>query len=424
MNVIKRNGEKQVFDKNKIAEAVARSLDVTEATTKFAGEVSDHIFTRVKNMTYDIPTETLDSYVIEELVKADKPNSVRQYINAHDMKSVKDPTLYKRLASLLTGKNDDILGDNSNKNPILMPTQRDYIAGELAKEIGRKTMLPKDIVEAHDKGIIHFHDLDYSPLMPETNCCLVNLADMLQNGTQISGVTIDKPRSFSTACNIATQIIAQVASSQYGGQTITLSHLAPFVDVSRQKIKARITSTIPNADAETINKLVEAELKQEIKKGVQTIQYQILTLMTTQGQTPFITVYMYIDEVPEGQLRDDLVMVIEEVIRQRTEGIKDKLGKFITPAFPKLIYVLEEDNIREDSKYWYLTELSAKCSAKRLVPDYMSEKKMKELKDGNCYPTMGCRSILPVWKEKKETITTEDINSSVDFNIDTTEETK
>ena len=298
--------------------------------------------------------------------------------------------------------NEEVKQENSNKNPTVNSVQRDYMAGEVSKDLTRRILLPEDIVKAHDEGLIHFHDADYFSQHMH-NCDLVNLEDMLQNGTVISETMIEKPKSFSTACNVATQIIAQVASSQYGGQSITLSHLAPFVDVSRQKFRKEVKEEFETIglelDDEKINALAEERLKKEITKGVQTIQYQVVTLMTTNGQAPFITVFMYLNEAPEGRLRDDLAMIIEETLKQRMKGVKNEKGVYITPAFPKLIYALQENNIEPNSQYYYLTELAARCSAKRLVPDYISEKVMKELKvdqngNGQCYPSMGCRSFL------------------------------
>ena len=308
----------------------------------------------------------------------------------------------EQILSLLECNNEEVKQENSNKNPTVNSVQRDYMAGEVSKDITKRFLLPEDIVEAHEKGLIHFHDADYFAQHMH-NCCLVNLEDMLQNGTVISETGIDRPRSFSTACNIATQAIAQIASSQYGGQSISLSHLAPFVQVSREKFRIQVRTEFEkiglDLDEEKINKVAEMRVREEINRGVQMIQYQVITLMTTNGQAPFITVFMYLDEVPEGQTRDDLAAIIEEMLHQRIKGVKNEKGVFITPAFPKLIYVLEEDNIHEDSKYFYLTRLAAQCTAKRMVPDYISEKKMKELKvdkngEGHCYPCMGCRSFL------------------------------
>lgn len=302
---------------------------------------------------------------------------------------------------IIETKNQEVKDENSNKNPTVLSVQRDYMAGEVSKALTKKLLLPRDIVEAHDAGIIHFHDSDYFA-QHMFNCCLVNLKDMLNNGTVISGVLIEKPHSFSTACNIATQVMSQVASNQFGGQTETLAHLAPFVDVSRQKIRKEVSEELADMKEmlgeevfeAKVKEITEKRLREEVKKGVQTIQYQITTLMTTNGQAPFVSIFMYLGEVPEGQTRDDLAMIIEEVIKQRLQGVKNEKGVWITPAFPKLVYCLEEDNIHEDSKYWYLTELAAKCTAKRLVPDYVSEKMMLKLKkdsqgDGNVYPPMG-----------------------------------
>ena len=290
---------------------------------------------------------------------------------------------------MLECNNEEVKQENSNKNPTVNSVQRDFMAGEVSKDITKRFLLPEDIVRAHEQGIIHFHDSDYFAQHMH-NCCLVNLEDMLQNGTVVSETMIEKPKSFSTACNIATQSIAQIASSQYGGQSISLAHLAPFVDISRKKfrrqVKEEFNASGINYTKEQIDKVTELREKDEIKRGVQVIQYQVITLMTTNGQAPFVTVFMYLDEVPEGRTRDDLALVMEEMLNQRILGVKNEKGVYITPAFPKLIYVLEEDNIHEDSKYWYLTELAAKCTAKRMVPDYISEKIMKQLKDGNCYP--------------------------------------
>ncbi len=311
----------------------------------------------------------------------------------------------EQILSLLECNNEEVKQENSNKNPTVNSVQRDYMAGEVSKDITRRFLLPPDIVEAHEKGIIHFHDADYFAQHMH-NCCLVNLEDMLQNGTVVSETMIDTPKSFSTACNVATQSIAQIASCQYGGQSISLSHLAPFVQVSRGKFRREVRREMEEAgiavSEEQINQIAESRVKDEIKRGVQIIQYQVITLMTTNGQAPFITVFMYIDEVPAGRLRDDLALIIEEMLVQRIQGVKNEKGVYITPAFPKLIYVLEEDNVREDAKYWYLTKLAAQCTAKRMVPDYISEKIMKKLKDGNCYTCMGCRSFLTVYHDEND----------------------
>ena len=328
----------------------------------------------------------------------------RKYITYRYKRSLvrKSNSTDEQILSLIECNNEEVKQENSNKNPVINSVQRDYMAGEVSKDITRRFLLPEEIVKAHEEGIIHFHDADYFAQHMH-NCCLVNLDDMLQNGTVISEVMIERPKSFSTACNIATQSIAQIASSQYGGQSITLSHLAPFVDVSRQKLRKIVYNEFKEAgiplNEDKINEIAEMRVKEEIKRGVQMIQYQVITLMTTNGQAPFVTVFMYLNEVEEGRLRDDLALVIEEMLRQRILGVKNESGVYITPAFPKLIYVLEEDNIREGTKYWDITKLAAECTAKRMVPDYISEKKMLELKidangNGNCYPCMGCRSFL------------------------------
>ena len=342
--------------------------------------------------------------VEDELMKLNAFSVARKYITYRFQRALarQSNTTDDQILSLIECANEEVKQENSNKNPTVNSVQRDYMAGEVSKDLTRRILLPEDIVKAHDEGLIHFHDADYFSQHMH-NCDLVNLEDMLQNGTVISETMIEKPKSFSTACNVATQIIAQVASSQYGGQSITLSHLAPFVDVSRQKFRKEVKEEFETIglelDDEKINALAEERLKKEITKGVQTIQYQVVTLMTTNGQAPFITVFMYLNEVPEGRLRDDLAMIIEETLKQRMKGVKNEKGVYITPAFPKLIYALQENNIEPNSQYYYLTELAARCSAKRLVPDYISEKVMKELKvdqngNGQCYPSMGCRSFL------------------------------
>ena len=337
--------------------------------------------------------------VEDHIMDLGKYNLARRYITYRYRRSIarKSNTTDDQILSLIDCNNEEIKQENSNKNPTVASVQRDYMAGEVSKDISRRILLPEDVVHAHDEGIIHFHDMDYYSQHMH-NCDLINLEDMLQNGTVISGTMIEKPHSFSTACNVATQIIAQVASCQYGGQSITLSHLAPFVDVSRNKIRSE-SEILPLKDeladrfSEVVSNITEKRVREEIKRGVQTIQYQVVTLMTTNGQAPFITVFMYIDEVPEGRTREDLCLIIEEVLRQRIQGVKNEKGVWITPAFPKLIYCLDEDNVYPDSKYYYLTELAAKCTAKRMVPDYISAKKMKELK-GDVYTCMGCRSFL------------------------------
>ena len=311
----------------------------------------------------------------------------------------KSNTTDNGILALIDHLNEEVKQENSNKNPVINSTQRDYMAGEVSKDLARRVLLPEEIIRAHEEGIIHFHDMDYYA-QKEHNCDLIDLEDMLQNGTVISETMIEKPHSFFTACNVTTQIVAQVASNQYGGQSFTLSHLAPFVDVSRKKLRNSVIEERKEAgeplDDEVIDKITEHRLKEEIKNGIQTIQYQLITLMTCNGQAPFVTVFMYLDEVPKGRTQDDLAMIIQEVLRQRMQGVKNEKGVWITPAFPKLIYVLDEDNISEDAPYWYLTELAAKCTAKRMVPDYISAKIMKELKQGDVYPCMGCRSFLTV----------------------------
>ena len=355
-------------------------------------------------MSRTLNVEEIQNLVEDEIMKREHFSVARKYITYRYKRALvrKANTTDDQILSLIECANEEVKQENSNKNPTINSVQRDYMAGEVSKDITKRLLLPEDVVKAHEDGIIHFHDSDYFAQHMH-NCCLVNLEDMLQNGTVISETMIEKPKSFSTACNVATQIIAQVASSQYGGQSITLSHLAPFVDISRKKYRRIVAENMKNEGIEVteeqINALAEKNVKEEIKRGVQILQYQVITLMTTNGQAPFVTVFMYLNEVEES-LRNDLAMIIEEVLKQRLLGIKNEKGVFVTPAFPKLIYVLEEDNISEDSPYWYLTELAARCTAKRMVPDYISEKVMKELKEGNCYPCMGCRSFLTVYKDE------------------------
>ena len=402
MNVIKRDGTKVLFDKNKIRSAISRAM-------KEVNEDNQIVVYRIANEISKINKEELTIEEIQDLVEEKLMNSrlkktARAYIHyRYDRQKSREiskdlENRYNEFISLIKGTNDEANKENSNKDTRIIPTMRDYLAGFTCKEMAQKVILPKDIVEAHQEGIIHFHDMDYSPGMPMNNCCLINLEDMLQNGTVISGTMIEKPHSFRTACTIVTQIITQVASSQYGGNTITLSHLAPFVDVSRQAIRKEVEDEIYNIveygvkNNKAIEDIVEKRLKEEIRNGIQTIQYQLITMSTTNGQAPFTSVFMYLDEVPEGQTRDDLAMIIEEVLRQRIKGVKNEQGVYITTAFPKLLYCLDEDNIYEDSKYWYLTKLAAECSSKRLVPDYISAKKMLELK-GDVYPCMGKRKL-------------------------------
>ena len=402
MIVIKRSGEEVTFDSSKIENAVRKANAATIETDRMDEETIQIITRTVTDQCSEfsraVSVEEIQD-MVETAIMAERAFQVaHNYITYRYERALvrKANTTDKQILSLIGRYNEEAKQENSNKNPTVNSTQRDYMAGEVSKDITRRFLLPADIWDAHEKGIIHFHDADYFA-QPMYNCCLVNLEDMLQNGTVISETMIEKPHSFATACNIATQIIAQVASNQYGGQTITLSHLAPFVEVSRQKHRKNVEEELAEAgitaDPEKIAKIAEERVHKEIVTGVQTIQYQIITLMTTNGQAPFVTVYMYLDEVPEGQTRDDLAMIIEETLRQRIQGVKNEKGVYITPAFPKLIYVLDEDNIHNDSKYYELTKLAAQCTAKRMVPDYISAKLMRELK-GDVYGCMGCRSFL------------------------------
>ena len=399
--VKKRDGRMVAFNPLKIVNAIPKAGFVTD-------DVKSTIATEIHNLEQtEITVEEIQDLVEKALMASDYKGVAKEYVRYRYKRELirEHEKLNDSILEIVAGKNEYVNGENSNKNPIIASTQRDYMAGEVSKDITQRLLLPAYIWEAHENGIIHFHDADYFAQQIH-NCCLVNLEDMLQNGTVISNTLVEKPHSFSTACNIATQIMAQIASNQYGGQSETLSHLAPFVDVSRQKIRKEVMLELSSSKEvlgenyeNLVNEITERRVRDEVKKGVQTIQYQILTLMTTNGQTPFVTIFMYLGEVAEGQLRDDLAMIIEEVISQRYEGVKNEKGAWVTPAFPKLVYVLEPDNITEDSKYWYLTQLAAKCTAKRMVPDYVSEKKMFEYKkdafgNGNCYPPMGCRSFL------------------------------
>ncbi len=408
MKIIKRSGVEVFFDSNKIVAAVQKAnasvIDYEKLSDEQIQEIADNVEVACENMKRSASVEEIQDMVENQLMNQHAFTVARNYITYRYKRALvrKSNSTDEQILSLLECNNEEVKQENSNKNPTVNSVQRDYMAGEVSKDITKRFLLPEDIVEAHEKGLIHFHDADYFAQHMH-NCCLVNLEDMLQNGTVISETGIDRPRSFSTACNIATQAIAQIASSQYGGQSISLSHLAPFVQVSREKFRIQVRAEFEkiglDLDEEKINKVAEMRVREEINRGVQMIQYQVITLMTTNGQAPFITVFMYLDEVPEGQTRDDLAAIIEEMLHQRIKGVKNEKGVFITPAFPKLIYVLEEDNIHEDSKYFYLTRLAAQCTAKRMVPDYISEKKMKELKvdkngEGHCYPCMGCRSFL------------------------------
>ena len=413
MEITKRDGRKVDFDKNKIKLAVLKAfLEVDGEETPYAKEKAREIANYVESLNKDLSVEEIQDIVVSKLMASARKDVAAHYIEyRYKRKLVRESnTTDKAIFELINGDSDYWNNENSNKNAKLVTTQRDYMAGIVSEDISKRFLLPSDVVQAHEEGIIHFHDIDYFGQNALHNCDLVNLEDMLQNGTVISGVMIEKPHSFSTACNIATQIIAQVASSQYGGQSISLAQLAPFVDISRKKIREEVEnevdfmlSSIPDDSGfkyqETVDKITEKRVREEVKRGVQTIQYQVVTLMTTNGQAPFITVFMYLNEVKDEQTKNDLAMIIEEVLKQRYQGVKNEKGIWVTPAFPKLIYVLEEDNVYENSKYFYLTKLAAKCTAKRLVPDYISEKIMKQLKvdsngDSQCYTCMGCRSFL------------------------------
>lgn len=408
MKIIKRNGTEVQFDEQKITAAIEKANNEVVETERLSDEDIDNMTNNVKyqcaKMTRALSVEEIQNLVEDEIMKMNAFSVARKYITYRYKRALvrKSNTTDEQILSLIECDNEEVKQENSNKNPTVNSVQRDYMAGEVSKDITKRLLLPDHIVKAHEEGIIHFHDSDYFAQHMH-NCCLVNLEDMLQNGTVISETMIETPKSFSTACNVATQIIAQVASSQYGGQSISLSHLAPFVDVSRQKLIEEVRSEFEEEGIDVtealIREVAERRVRKEINRGVQMIQYQVITLMTTNGQAPFVTVFMYLNEVPDGQIKDDLAMIIEETLNQRILGVKNEKGVYITPAFPKLIYVLEEDNIHEDSKYWYLTKLAAKCTAKRMVPDYISEKMMLDLKvdkngEGHCYTCMGCRSFL------------------------------
>lgn len=404
-NVIKRNGEEVHFDLDKIVSAIKaanREVDRLHQLNDFQiMAIADTISQQIHRMTHAVNVEDIQDMVETGIMEMRGYEVAQKYVRYRYKRELsrKSNTTDNGILALIDHMNEEVKQENSNKNPVINSTQRDYMAGEVSKDLTRRVLLPEDIVKAHEEGIIHFHDSDYFA-QREHNCDLLNLEDMLQNGTVISETMIEKPHSFFTACNVTTQIVAQVASNQYGGQSFTLSHLAPFVDISRQKLRKAViaerTECGEPLDEAIIQKVTERRLREEVKSGIQTIQYQLITLMTCNGQAPFVTIFMYLDEVPEGQTRDDLAMIIEEVLIQRMQGVKNEKGVWITPAFPKLIYTLDEDNISEDSKYWYLTELAAKCTAKRMVPDYISAKIMRELKNGNVYTCMGCRSFLTV----------------------------
>ena len=407
--VIKRNGEEVGFDLEKIENAIRAANEEVDNIYKLnefqVRAIADDIAGQVKKSTHAIHVEDIQDMVETGIMGMRGYEVAQKYVRYRYKRELarKSNTTDNGILALIDNINEEVNQENSNKNPVINSTQRDYMAGEVSKDLSKRVLLPEEVVEAHEQGIIHFHDSDYFA-QKEHNCDLINLEDMLQNGTVISGTMIEKPHSFSTACNIATQIIAQVASNQYGGQSISLAHLAPFVQVSRNKIRTEVLEEMKLVGTEypddILNEIVERRLKKEITKGVQTIEYQVITLMTTNGQAPFLTVFMYLNEAKSESEKRDLAMIIEETLRQRYQGVKNEAGVWVTPAFPKLIYVLEDDNIEEGSEYFYLTELAAKCTAKRLVPDYISEKKMKELKEGNCFPVMGCRSCLSPWKDE------------------------
>ena len=408
MKIIKRNGAEVGFDITKIIIAITKANEAVEEVDRMTPvqiqRIAESVELQCQKMNRAPTVEEIQDMVEHYIMAHGAFEVAKHYITYRYTRSLvrKSNTTDDKILSLIECNNEEAKQENSNKNPVVNSTQRDYMAGEVSRDLSERILLPQDIVEAHREGIIHFHDSDYYAQHMH-NCDLVNLEDMLQNGTVITGTLIEKPHSFATACNIATQIVAQVASNQYGGQSISLTHLAPFVQVSREKIRASVRSEFDavgvSVTEDNINAIAEKRLREEIRRGVQTIQYQVVTLLTTNGQAPFVTVFMYLGETKNQQEKDDLALIIEETLLQRYQGVKNEKGVWVTPAFPKLIYVLEEDNITEDSKYWYLTKLAAKCTAKRMVPDYISEKKMLELKvdkngEGHCYPCMGCRSFL------------------------------
>ncbi len=410
MKVIKRNSQEVTFEANKIRVAVSKANEsVDELNKRLTDEQIDKIVKSVisqcQNLGRSVGVEEIQDMVEMAIMEQGAFLVAKNYITYRYTRQLarQANTTDDKVFSLINLTNEEVKQENSNKNPTVNSVQRDYMAGEMSKDLTQRFLLPSHIWQAHQDGIIHFHDADYFAQRMH-NCDLVNLEDMLQNGTVISNTLIEKPHSFATACNIATQIVAQVASSQYGGQSISLAHLAPFVDVSRQKIREDVISELKlvseQVDYDLVDKITEERVKKEVKSGIQTIQYQVITLMTTNGQAPFVTEFLYLGEAKNEREKQDLAMIIEETLEQRYQGVKNEKGVFITPAFPKIIYVLEEDNIHPDSKYYYLTKLAAKCTAKRLVPDYISEKKMKELKEGNCFPVMGCRSALSPWKDE------------------------
>ena len=408
--IIKRDGKEVDFEEEKIVNAVSKANHEIEDIYKLSEcqirAIANNVKDQVAESLHTVNVEEIQDMVEKGIMQMRGYEVAQKYVRYRYTRELarKANSTDNGILALLERINEEVKQENSNKNPIINSTQRDYMAGEVSKDLSSRILLPEEIIYAHNEGIIHFHDMDYYA-QKEHNCDLINLQDMLENGTVINGTRIDKPHSFSIACNVTTQIVAQVASNQYGGQSFSLAHLAPFVDVSRQKIRSAVIAERTECgdilDEKIIERVVQSRLEREVTQGVQIIQYQLNTLMTCNGQSPFVTVFMYLDEVPDGQTRDDLAMVIEETLRQRMQGVKNDKGVWITPAFPKLIYVLDEDNIHEDSKYWYLTELAAKCSAKRLVPDYISAKMMRELKNGNVYTCMGCRSFLTVEEKQK-----------------------
>ena len=414
MKIIKRNGSEVTFDRDKIVRAIEKANESGEGKPELTKRQIDYISFVIEDYCEDVgralSVEEIQELVETLIIQQNAPETAKRYIRYRFTRNLarRANTTDENILSLIECNNEEVKQENSNKNPTVNSVQRDYMAGEVSKDLTRRILLPEDIVRAHEEGIIHFHDADYFAQHMH-NCDLVNLEDMLQNGTVISGTLIEKPHSFSTACNIATQIIAQVASNQYGGQSISLTHLAPFVQVSRDKIRGEVLAEMEDLgimpSEEKIAEIVEQRLLKEISRGVQTIQYQVVTLLTTNGQAPFVTVFMYLGEAQDPQLKHDLALIIREVLRQRIRGVKNEAGVYVTPAFPKLIYVLEEDNIHDDSPYYELTKLAAQCTAKRMVPDYISEKVMKSLKvddngDGNCYTCMGCRSFLTPWVDE------------------------
>ena len=404
-NVIKRNGEEVSFDLDKIVNAIRaanREVDKLHQMNEYqVMAIADTIAQKVQEMRHAVHVEDIQDMVETGIMEMRGYEVAQKYVRYRYKRELtrKSNTTDNGILALIENLNEEVNQENSNKNPVINSTQRDYMAGEVSKDLSRRVLLPEEVLQAHDEGIIHFHDSDYFA-QKEHNCDLINLEDMLQNGTVISETMIEKPHSFSTACNVATQIVAQVASNQYGGQSFSLAHLAPFVDISRKKIRNAVVEERidcrESMDEDIIDRVTERRLREEIKSGIQTIQYQLITLMTCNGQAPFVTIFMYLDEVEDGQTREDLALIIEEVLIQRMQGVKNEAGVWITPAFPKLIYVLDEDNVESNSRYWYLTELAARCTAKRMVPDYISAKIMKELKQGEVYTCMGCRSFLTV----------------------------